>query len=85
MTTIQEKHLRIVNYPGTACVRTEIMASYAEDLFRLPENEAIQKLPAIPALHWVGEAKRAELFKWFFTSEELVVTDDDGQKVISRR
>ncbi|KAF9768362.1 hypothetical protein IL306_014363 [Fusarium sp. DS 682] len=77
--------LRIVNYPGTAALRTDVTSAYAEELFKKPENEAVLKLPTVPALHWVGMAKRAGLFEWFITSQELVVTDDEGRRVVSKR
>ncbi|KAF4339693.1 polyketide synthase [Fusarium beomiforme] len=80
-----ENVLHIINYPGTAVLRTDVTSAYAEDLFRKPENEAVLKLPSVPALHWVGMAKRAGLFEWFITSQELVVTDDEGRRVVSKR
>jgi hybrid polyketide synthase/nonribosomal peptide synthetase ACE1 len=79
------KAMRIINYPGMAAIRTDVTSAYAEELFGQPENEALQQLPTVPALHWVGMAKRAGLFEWFITSQELVVVDDEGQKVVSRR
>ncbi|KUJ22238.1 BcPKS5, polyketide synthase [Mollisia scopiformis] len=80
-----EKTLRIINHPGTASVRTEIMASRVEELFKQPENEAVRELPSVPVLHWVGKTKRAGLFEWIFTSQELIVIDEEGRKVVSRR
>ncbi|KAL7782699.1 BcPKS5, polyketide synthase [Trichoderma afarasin] len=81
----EEKALRFVNYPGTAALRTDVTSAHAEELFRKPENEAVLKLPTVPALHWVGMAKRAGLFEWFITSQELVVADDEGRRVVSKR
>ncbi|KAF7548816.1 hypothetical protein G7Z17_g6812 [Cylindrodendrum hubeiense] len=80
-----EKGLRIVNYPGTAAIRTDVTSAHAEELFKKPENEAVLKMPTIPALRWIGMAKRAGIFEWFITSQELVVTDDEGRRVASTR
>ncbi|RKK07595.1 Polyketide synthase-nonribosomal peptide synthetase [Fusarium oxysporum f. sp. cepae] len=80
-----ENAMRIVNYPGTAILRTDVTSAYAEELFKEPENEAVLKLPTVQALHWVGMAKRAGLFEWFITSQELVVADDEGRRVVSKR
>ena len=77
--------LRIATHPGTASVRAEIMTTYGEEVFQRPENKAVCELPAVPALHWVGRAKRAGLFEWFFTAQELVAHDKEGRKVVSRR
>lgn len=77
--------LRILEYPGTAVLRTDITAAYAENLFQRKENKAIRSLPTVPALHWVGQAKRAGLFEWFITAQELVVTDSDGRRAVSKR
>ncbi|OAA66673.1 BcPKS5, polyketide synthase [Niveomyces insectorum RCEF 264] len=76
---------RVVNHPGTASARADAMGALFEELLQRPENSALQMLPAVPALRWVGLAKRASLFKWFFTSQELVVTDEHGHRVISKR
>ncbi|KAL1980114.1 hypothetical protein VTN96DRAFT_4627 [Rasamsonia emersonii] len=84
-TESEEKAMRVINYPGTATVRADMAAAYLEELFRQPENKAVQELPSVPVLHWVGMAKRAGLFEWFFTSQELVVIDDEGRRVVSRR
>ncbi|KIM92884.1 hypothetical protein OIDMADRAFT_173662 [Oidiodendron maius Zn] len=81
----EEKSLRMVNYPATASVRVEVMAARVSELLKLPENEVVQNLTAVPVLYWVGQAKRAGLLEWFFTSQELVVTDEEGRRVISRR
>ncbi|KAJ4855607.1 AMP-binding enzyme domain-containing protein [Trichoderma breve] len=81
----EEKALRFISYPGTATLRTDVTSAHAEELFRRPENEAVLKLPTVPALHWVGMAKRAGLFEWFITSQELVVADDEGRRVVSKR
>lgn len=81
----EDRTIRIVNYPGTGSIRTEVMAAYAEELFQKPENKSLQELPTTTALHWVGMAKRAGLFEWFFTSQELIVTDSQGQRAVSKR
>ncbi|KAJ5204641.1 Equisetin synthetase [Penicillium cinerascens] len=77
--------MRILDYPGTAVLRTDVTAAYAEELFQRKENKAIWSLPTVPALHWVGQAKRAGLFEWFITAQELVVTDSDGRRAVSKR
>lgn len=82
--TTQAK-ISFANYPGTARMRTDALAAYAEELFGYAENSSIQSLPSVSALHWVGLAKRAGLFEWFFTSQDLVVEDDKGNMIASRR
>ena len=79
------KQMRIINYPGSTAVRASIASSYMDELLAKPENKSVEELSTVPVLHWVGKAKRAGLFKWFFTAQELVVTDDEGRKVVSRR
>ena len=81
----EKGEMSIVNYPGTAAVRAEVVAAHVDKLFSLPENKAILELPTVPALHWVGMAKRAGLYEWFITSQELVITDNEGRKVVSKR
>lgn len=78
------KALLILEYPGMATVRADMAAAYVEELFRQPGHRAVRELPAVPVLHWVGLVKRAGLFEWFFTLQELVVTDDAGRRVLSR-
>lgn len=77
--------LRVVNYPGTSIIRADVTAQHANDLLNQPENHALRDLPSVPVLHWVGKAKRAGLFQWLFTSQDLVVTDSEGRSIISRR
>lgn len=79
------KTLGIVNYPGTASIRAEVVGAHLDELLKQRMYEDLRKLPAIPALHWVGRAKRAGLFEWFFTAQELVVTDEQGHSAVSRR
>lgn len=86
----QKKGMRIVNYPGTARIRTEALAAcYAEEVSKSgpgrEKNEEVRGLPSVPALHWVGLAKQAGLFEWLFTAQELVITDGEGRKVVTRR
>lgn len=81
----EENALQIVNNPGMAAVRADLAASYTEELVNKPDNEAVLKLAPVSMLHWVGQAKRAGLFQWLFTSQESVVTGEDGRKVVSRR
>jgi len=77
--------INIVNHAGTARMRTNALAAHAEELFGRPENSAVMGLPCVSALHWVGLAKRAGLFEWFFTAQDLVVEDGEGNKIASRR
>jgi hybrid polyketide synthase/nonribosomal peptide synthetase ACE1 len=77
--------MRIVNHPATASVRTEVVAAGVERALGEDGNEGVWALPSVPALQWVGMAKRAGVFKWFFAAQELVVTDDEGRTVVSKR
>lgn len=77
--------LRVINYPGTSIIRADVTAKLANYLLNQPENHAVKDLPSVPVLHWVGKAKRAGLFQWLFTSQDLVVTDSEGRSIISRR
>jgi hybrid polyketide synthase/nonribosomal peptide synthetase ACE1 len=77
--------MRIVNHPATASVRTEVVAVGVEKALEEDGNQGVLGLPSVPALQWVGMAKRAGVFKWFFAAQELVVTDDEGRTVVSKR
>ncbi|KAK3290192.1 BcPKS5, polyketide synthase [Chaetomium fimeti] len=79
------KAMRIVSHPATASVRTEALAAWVEKALEEDGNRGVRGLPSVPALQWVGMAKRAGVFKWFFTAQELVVTDDEGRRVVSKR
>ncbi|KAK4033573.1 BcPKS5, polyketide synthase [Parachaetomium inaequale] len=79
------KAMRIINHPATASVRTEVVAARVEKALEEDGNQGVRALPSVPALQWVGMAKRAGVFKWFFAAQELVVTDDEGRTVVSKR
>jgi hybrid polyketide synthase/nonribosomal peptide synthetase ACE1 len=81
----EESAMRIVNHPATASVRTEVVAAGVEKALGEDGNQEVRGLPSVPALQWVGMAKRAGVFKWFFAAQELVVTDDEGRTVVSKR
>jgi hybrid polyketide synthase/nonribosomal peptide synthetase ACE1 len=74
---------RIINHAGIARVRTAALAKYTGD--SLEEASETRKLPVASGLHFVGVAKRAGLFGWVITAQELIMTDDNGHKVVSRR
>ncbi|EAQ90443.1 hypothetical protein CHGG_02378 [Chaetomium globosum CBS 148.51] len=82
-----EEGMGVVEYPGMASVQIRELAEYAEMLLKNggAEAEAVKGLPMVPALHWVGLAKRAGLFEWLLTAQHLVVDDEEGRKIVSRR
>ncbi|KGO74905.1 Acyl transferase/acyl hydrolase/lysophospholipase [Penicillium italicum] len=80
---VASRKVRIVNHPGIARVRTAALAKYTED--SLEEADETRKLPIASGLHFVGAAKRAGLFGWVITAQEITMTDDNGQKIVSRR
>lgn len=84
-TRSTDRALDIVNYPADSSVRSEMIATKVAGLMALPQHRATSLLPAVPVLSWVGQAKRAGLFPWIFSAQELVVTDEQGQQAISRR
>jgi hybrid polyketide synthase/nonribosomal peptide synthetase ACE1 len=75
----------IVTHPGKVKIQIEVLGAFTEELFTTEGNEMVRKLPAVPALHWVGLAKKARLFEWFFTAMDLIVTDEEGRKIATRR
>lgn len=77
--------MRVVNHPGTERMRTDALAACAEEMFGQHENRELLSLPVVSVLHWVGLCKRAGLFEWFFTSQNLTVEDDKGNKIETRR
>lgn len=79
--------MRTVSYPGMARVGIKELAEYAETLLENggADADAVKALPTVPALHWVGLAKRAGLFEWLLTAQHLVVDDDEGRRIVSRR
>ncbi|KAK0383741.1 hypothetical protein NLU13_9652 [Sarocladium strictum] len=79
------KALHIVNLPGTSRVRTDALALHTRKLLEDPRNEAVRKLPTVSGLHFVGVAKKAGLFGWVLTAQEIVVKDEKGQKIVTRR
>ncbi|CAI7637012.1 unnamed protein product [Penicillium glandicola] len=81
--TEASRAVRIVNHPGIARVRTAALAKYTQD--SLEEADETRKLPIASGLHFVGVAKRAGLFGWVITAQEIAMVDDNGQKIVSRR
>lgn len=75
----------IVTHPGKVKIQIKLLAERTEELFTKDENKAVWKLPAVPALHWIGLAKKARLFEWFVTAMDLIVTDEEGRKIVTRR
>ncbi|KAK4140595.1 Nonribosomal peptide synthetase-like protein [Dichotomopilus funicola] len=83
----QGARLKKVTYPGQARVEIPALAARAEELLAAggEEAEGVKGLPTVGALHWVGLAKKAGLFEWLLTAQELVVEDEEGRRVVSRR
>jgi len=79
--------IRVVSYPGVARVRIENLAARANELLaKTPAAaEDVQRLPEVPALHWVGLAKRAGVFEWVLTAQHLTVGDEQGRKIVTKR
>ncbi|KAL2198349.1 BcPKS5, polyketide synthase [Corynascus similis CBS 632.67] len=83
----EAQELHTVNYPGIAKIQIKELAAFAEVLLAKgdAESEAVRQLPTVPALHWVGLAKRAGLFEWLLTAQHLIVEDEEGRKIVTRR
>lgn len=63
----------------------EHTATIRADVDDFVHREAVvAKLPAMPILQWIGEAKKAG-FSHMFTAQDLVMTDLDGRSLVSRR
>ncbi|RDL30421.1 uncharacterized protein BP5553_10299 [Venustampulla echinocandica] len=77
--------MRIVTHPGKVKLQTEVLGACTEELLTIEENQKVRALPAVPALHWVGLAKKARLFEWFITAMDLIVTDEEGREIVTRR
>ncbi|CRL26839.1 unnamed protein product [Penicillium camemberti] len=50
----------------------------------LEEVDETRKLPIASGIHFVAVAKRAGLFGWVITAQEITMIDDNGQKIVSR-
>jgi hybrid polyketide synthase/nonribosomal peptide synthetase ACE1 len=85
VSTSAHSNFKIITHAGTERMRTDALAIYAEEMFARTENSAQRSLPTVSVLHWVGLAKRAGLFEWFFTAQNLIVEDENGNKIVSRR
>lgn len=77
--------IRVIEHPGTTLIRIEALGACVERLCAQAENDAVQRLPGVPALQWVGTAKRAGLFEWFFTAQDLVIADEEGRTIAVKR
>lgn len=74
--------VRIMTHPSITRVRTAALAKYTED--SLEEVDKTRKLPIASGIHFVAVAKRAGLFGWVITAQEITTIDDNGQKIVSR-
>ena len=79
------ERMKIIAHPAKVRIQTEKMGACVETLLATAEFETVRGLRAVPALHWVGLAKKARLFEWLFTAMDLVVTDGHGSTIVSRR
>lgn len=83
----ESKRVRTVYHPGIARVQIKELAACADSILAQAggDSEAVRSLPTVPALHWVGLAKRAGLFEWFLTAQHLIVDDDEGRRAVTKR
>ena len=83
----ETKRMRTVYHPGVARVQIKELAACADRMLGQAggDSEAVRGLPTVPALHWVGLAKRAGLFEWFLTAQHLIVDDDEGRRAVTKR
>ncbi|CAI7607180.1 unnamed protein product [Penicillium palitans] len=64
--------VRIMNHPGI----TPALAKYTE--VSPEEADETRKLPIASGLHFVAVAKRAGLFGWVITAQEITMIDDNS-------
>lgn len=50
----------------------------------LRREDSVAHLPLMPALQWIGEAKKSG-FAYMFTGHELTMSDGEGRSLVSRR
>lgn len=85
-SSLTEPHkMRVVPHPGKVKLQTEVLGRCLDNLLLTEENSEIRRLPAVPALHWVGLAKKAGLFEWFITAMDLTISDQEGRMIVTRR
>ncbi|KAH8726360.1 hypothetical protein GQ44DRAFT_613908 [Phaeosphaeriaceae sp. PMI808] len=77
--------MTVIDHPGSARVSIGNLASHTNALLQRDENRSVADLPAKSILSWVGEAKRTGLFEWFFTAQEVIMQDQDGNSVVTKR
>lgn len=77
--------MTVVDHPGSERISIDALASHTETLLQHEENRSIASLPTKSALFWAGDAKRAGLFEWFFTAQEVTMWDINGNQVVTKR
>ncbi|KAH7062709.1 hypothetical protein BKA63DRAFT_573005 [Paraphoma chrysanthemicola] len=77
--------ISVIDHPGSQRISIEGLASCFDALLKYDENQSIAKMPTKSVLVWVGDAKRATLFKWFFTAQDVTMQDEQGNQVVTKR
>ncbi|KAF1957271.1 hypothetical protein CC80DRAFT_592570 [Byssothecium circinans] len=77
--------MAVIEYPGSERISIEGLASHYNALLQHDENRTVMDLPMKSVLFWVGDAKRAGLFEWFFTAQDVTMQDENGNQVVTKR
>ena len=77
----EASNLVVVNHPGAFRISIQTLSRNVKQLLEQSDNASVAELPKKSALYWVGDAKDADLFEWFFTSQELTMYDENGRQV----
>jgi hybrid polyketide synthase/nonribosomal peptide synthetase ACE1 len=77
--------MTVIDYPGSERLSIEGLASHYDVLLQHRENQSVAELPTKSALYWIGDEKRAGLFEWFFTAQDVILQDEHGDQVFTKR
>ncbi|KAE8858945.1 hypothetical protein PTNB73_08425 [Pyrenophora teres f. teres] len=77
--------MTVIDYPGSERISIEGLASHDNVLLQHSENRPVAELPMKSVLFWVGDAKRAGLFEWFFTAQDVTMQDEQRNQVVTKR
>ena len=77
--------MTVIDYPGSERISIEGLAFLFNALLQHSENWSVAELPKKSVLFWVGDAKRAGKFEWFFTAQDVTMQDKHGNRVVTKR
>jgi hybrid polyketide synthase/nonribosomal peptide synthetase ACE1 len=77
--------MTVIDYPSSGRISIEGLASLFNAMLQHSENRSVAKLPKKSVLFWVGDAKRAGEFEWFFTAQDVTMQDKHGNRLVTKR